>query len=136
MLKKKNVNGFILGKYCRWSHTHERRGFIFVFTVHLCDICRRFCGKCFCRLLMIMSLFNDQLSLMSSWHFIISLSMYFCKVYIQVMVMSPSRALFSLSLSSCHSGNTVLNLFPHNGPLHSIKICRLNIVVVVVVLST
>lgn len=46
----KSVNGFILEKYCRWSHTDEKKDdFIFVFNVYLCDydICRCFCGECF-----------------------------------------------------------------------------------------
>lgn len=46
----KSVNGFILEKYCRWSHTDKKKDeFIFVFNVYLCDddICGCFCEECF-----------------------------------------------------------------------------------------
>lgn len=53
---------------------------------------------------------------MPTWHFIISIC--FCKVYILMMVMVLSLLFLSLC-TICR--NSVLKLFPRNGPSHSIK---------------
>lgn len=109
----KSVNGFILEKYWRWSHTDkkEKRMSLFLSSMYICVIMTFadvFVGS-------VLSFIHLCHTFMTSkygrhdvafYHLCIS----FCKVYIQ-MVMTLSLAVSSLSVSVCHS-RKCLNLFP------------------------
>lgn len=108
----KSVNGFILEKYCRWSHTDKKKDeFIFVFNVYLCDddICRCFCGECFVVYSLCHTFMTSKKKKTNGCHHVAfyHLSISFCKVYILIMVMILSWAVSYLSVSVCHSRNSV-----------------------------
>lgn len=113
---------------CKWIYFREnsvsgaaqtkKRMSLYFSSLYICDndTCRWFCGECFV--------------VYSPWHKFMT-SKHGCR-HVALSSLSPVKFTFwwwlwsclgqsLLSVSVCHSRNSVLNLFPHNGPLHSIK---------------
>lgn len=113
----KSVNGFILAKYCRWSHTDKKKekkkrmSLFLSFSMYICvmmTIADVFVGSVFvvyspCHTFMTSKKKKHRCHHVAFYH----LSISFCKVYILIMVMILSRADSSLSVSVCHSRNGV-----------------------------
>lgn len=125
----KSVNGFILEKYCRWSHTDKKKK---KGQVYFCLQCisvwwwhlQMFLWGVFCRLFTM-----SHLTSKNGRHHVAlyHLSISFCKVYILIMVMILSLAVSSLSVSVCHSRHSVWICFHIMDLCILLKICWIKI---------
>lgn len=121
----KSVNGFILEKYCRWSHTDKKKDeFIFVFNVYLCDddICGCFCEECF----VVYSLCHTFMTSNNGCHHVAFYHLsHSVKFTFKIMVMILSWAVSSLSVSVCR--NSVWICFQIMDLCILLKICWIKI---------